>query len=130
MKKFKVERKVADEYIERYYKKKFENIDLRAQPNFWEAVGLMCEVGIDNADVSNLIIPEENWIFRDGNSQSHVSVFFKGAQNTTDVVKIIAKEILESESNEYTKMDIFILKKDIEEIKEVIDCLRVRRECY
>ena len=99
MEKCKIERKVADEYIERYYKKKFENIDLRAQPNFWEAVRLMCEEGIDSADVSNLIIPEENWIFRDGNSQAHVSVFVKGAQNTTDVVKIIAKEILESESN-------------------------------
>ena len=54
----------------------------------------------------------------------------KGEDGFNAIKKIFAKEILESESNEYTKMDIFILKKEMEEIKEKIDFLCVRRECY
>ena len=128
--KTKIDRNIADSYIERYYKKKYSNIDLNVQPKFWEAVGFMCEVGIDQADISNLIDTNENYIFRDGYSRRHVSHLFKDIKNVEDLVNFFAREILESESYEYTRLDIFILQKEIERINRKIDYLDIRKECF
>ena len=110
-------REVIEGYFKSYYKYKWR-IDETIQPDFWEAVILLCN-NLD-ADVSQLIDDSEEaqYCVGDfGTHRAHVSEIDSKIKDVKQLAKDIATSIYESETTEISKLEIFLMKKKMESMK-------------
>lgn len=112
-----IPREVIEGYFQSYYKYKWK-IDETIQPNFWEAVILLCN-NLD-ADVSHLIddsVEAQCCIGDFGKRRAHVSEIDDKIKDVKQLAKDIATSIHESETTEISKLEIFLMKKRMESMK-------------
>ena len=116
-----VKREVSEKYIDRYFKKKYL-ISTTRQPQFWNAVILLCEN--INLDVSYLIDNRQDFCYNNGNYNYHFSSIntkeAKRAKSVTHLAKLIAEQIIEAESMQVSSMELFILQQRVEDMEASI----------
>ena len=111
-----VSKEVAEKYIDGYFKSKYP-IRESIQPTFWDAVK---ELAVNiNADVSLLINEDSPFcVPSDENSSTHISWYGENIRNVTDFAKMIAQQIIESESKSVTPVEVFLMEKRIEALEK------------
>lgn len=111
-----VSKEVAEKYIDGYFKSKYP-IRESIQPTFWDAVK---ELAVNiNADVSSLINEDSPYcVPSDENSSTHISWYGENIRNVTDFAKMIAQQIIESESKSVTPVEVFLMEKRIEALEK------------
>ena len=111
-----ISKEVAEKYIDGYFKSKYP-IRESIQPTFWDAVK---ELAVNiNADVSSLINEDSPYcVPSDENSSTHISWYGENIRNVTDFAKMIAQQIIESESKSVTPVEVFLMEKRIEALEK------------
>ena len=118
-----VSKEVAEKYIDGYFKSKYP-IRESIQPTFWDAVK---ELAVNiNADVSSLINEDSPYcVPSDENSSTHISWYGENIRNVTDFAKMIAQQIIESESKSVTPVEVFLMEKRIEALEKRMNYLNM-----
>lgn len=135
-----IPREVAEKYIEQYFKKrwlvkdsvrKLLRVNEKLQPNFWEAVILLCED--INTDVSGLEDTSSDYKgfflltrykdeeFSIGNAAQE-GYFDDSIETFSDLAKYIALQIIEAESRpaDSTNLRLFLLERRVEELANTV----------
>lgn len=124
-----VPREVAQGYINGYFKKKYR-INEKMQPNFWEAVMVLCEN--KDADISSLIDEDNERCIIVGSRDMHyvygyISSVEKDVKNLSDFAKKIADQIIKRESTPISSLEFFILQKQVESMSRELLNVQARQ---
>lgn len=128
-----VPRDVAQGYINRYFKKIYP-INEKMQPNFWEAVMVLCEN--KDADISLFINEDNERCIIVGTRDMHyvygnISSVVKDVKNLSDLAKKIADQIIKRESTPVSPLEFFILQKQVERMSgQILDVQRRQPKIY
>ena len=111
-----VRREISEKYIKEYFLER-SGISKTKQPGFWEAVKRLAEDS--SADVSGLLDEatvnclEDNQFFK--TRYPHI-------RSIWGLADYFAQQIVDAESNERAALDLFILKKNMEELSYLLKC--------
>lgn len=116
-----VSRERAEKYISFY--NTIYDIDTRVQPNFWEAVIMLCENPSGDEKVTKLN-EEAPYCVRFGCGNGHISRL--GVQTVFELAQKISEAIIQNETTPVDPFDILQMKAKIKELESAVEGLEAR----
>ncbi len=111
-----VPREKASKYVE-YYKTIYD-INEQIQPNFWEAVIMLCENPNCNINLLNINNNEEGqWCVSGYNISKY------GVKTVLELAQKISKDIIQTETTPIDPLEIMLIKAKLEELEGTVKFL-------